>query len=648
MFAARVADASVEELNLAPPRAIVHHYTPLATIINVGPSASVNDCRTLWPPLGEGGGDCECTVCVTAESHADGSMTLEAAVALVRERGGGKICIGVGTFLLERTLEINGARALEIRGRGAASVIIFAGQGDALRIVESADVRLHDVAIAALREGATSSAIAIESSQTIAIERCFLVAGRAVSLGALIADVGVRDCFVVAREGIGLADGQDGVFYAIDLEIEDNFLNCTDSGVSLWSDNVEAGFVFLDGVEVRDNFISNCWQGAVRLSAFVLPGSQVRIEENEIRTSGAGIVFNTTDTVIRGNDISGSVEAPVQGRAHTGIIFLTPRIAQRIEIRDNDLSTFLFDGISLLGEAELAIIADNTLTQIGLSGIAMGDDATAEKILVTGNVLRNIGVARATATCTPVSTCSTRTTRTSPAIISIACSMRDAAAWSAGSASTPRARCASAATRCWRLASRVRARAYGIEVRNPLGEVTVSDNRVSGDVGVVSSAGSNLWASLSIGRELAAAGTNLAASSVLYAGSVAFSLRASAIFIVLRPRVRVGSLETSSTPSAASCRPRTSIPPHPAPTATASSPRIDASCWRWWTPPQPRRRGSDRPSVVASNNLLRGSVETSLRIDAERYTILGNLSDGNVMVNGAPLGAPWQPLNFGA
>jgi hypothetical protein len=115
-FAARTADASVEELKQAPPLGMHHHFTRLALITFPN---SVTDCRTLWPPQIAGEG-CECTVCVNAESHNQGALTIQMAVERVKAAGGGTICLGVGTYNLgEAPLPINisGARSLTLRGR---------------------------------------------------------------------------------------------------------------------------------------------------------------------------------------------------------------------------------------------------------------------------------------------------------------------------------------------------------------------------------------------------------------------------------------------------------------------------------------------------------------------------------------------------
>ena len=60
VFAARTGDASIEVLDHAAPRGIHHHYARLG-IWDVA-AGSVTDCRTPWPPRGEGD-DCGCTEC---------------------------------------------------------------------------------------------------------------------------------------------------------------------------------------------------------------------------------------------------------------------------------------------------------------------------------------------------------------------------------------------------------------------------------------------------------------------------------------------------------------------------------------------------------------------------------------------------------
>src|SRR5215471_7330981 len=88
IFAARTADASVEELDAAPPLGIHHHYARLGFVTFPG---SQSDCRRFWPPLGDGGDSCECSICVHPGEHP----TLQEAVDQIKATGG-TICLSVG------------------------------------------------------------------------------------------------------------------------------------------------------------------------------------------------------------------------------------------------------------------------------------------------------------------------------------------------------------------------------------------------------------------------------------------------------------------------------------------------------------------------------------------------------------------------
>ena len=125
VFAARTTDASVELLDRARPREIWHNYARLA--VWDAASGTITDCRDKWPP--DGGHDCSCTACVTAESHASGAFTIQAAVDKVKPTGG-TICIGPGAYLLAEPVRIDGVGLLAHQGTGIASLIV----GDRRRV----------------------------------------------------------------------------------------------------------------------------------------------------------------------------------------------------------------------------------------------------------------------------------------------------------------------------------------------------------------------------------------------------------------------------------------------------------------------------------------------------------------------------------
>lgn len=121
VFAARTVDASVEELDQAPPRGIVHHYGQLAAISG----GKASDCRPLWPPRGE-------CCCCTAEvgdgktSHGDYDDLRQAVEELsgkIKEGQPIQICLLPGIHVLRDTVTL-GRDRITIRGCGRGTRVI--------------------------------------------------------------------------------------------------------------------------------------------------------------------------------------------------------------------------------------------------------------------------------------------------------------------------------------------------------------------------------------------------------------------------------------------------------------------------------------------------------------------------------------------
>jgi hypothetical protein len=175
VFAARTADASVEELVDEPPRGIKRHFCRLAVVTFPD---SVVDCRQP-PSQPDGEACCDCTVCVTPESHATGTLTIQDAVNMVSSTGG-KICLDVGIYRLDEPVRIKGARSIELQGKGWKTILVNAGRGPAIWVETSLGVTIDRLAIVTsslARRGAAPLGIAILLRNTIGtiIERCVLL-----------------------------------------------------------------------------------------------------------------------------------------------------------------------------------------------------------------------------------------------------------------------------------------------------------------------------------------------------------------------------------------------------------------------------------------------------------------------------------------
>lgn len=110
VFAARTADASVEKLDHAPPRGIIHHYAPLAVIsIANGVVSRKHDCRTLWPPAG----------CCTVVVHP--GEDIQTAIDSLPPAGG-CVCLKTGLHEIEAPIRIRRSRIL-LHGESPGTIV---------------------------------------------------------------------------------------------------------------------------------------------------------------------------------------------------------------------------------------------------------------------------------------------------------------------------------------------------------------------------------------------------------------------------------------------------------------------------------------------------------------------------------------------
>ena len=85
-------------------------------------------------------------MCVTPESHASGAMTIQHAVDIVRTTGG-KVCLQVGLYRLDKPVVIDGARSIEIQGKGWKTILITSGRAPAFIVERSLGVTIDRLAI---------------------------------------------------------------------------------------------------------------------------------------------------------------------------------------------------------------------------------------------------------------------------------------------------------------------------------------------------------------------------------------------------------------------------------------------------------------------------------------------------------------------
>jgi hypothetical protein len=237
VFAARTADGSVEVLQNAPPRGILHHFCRLG-FIHWGADlahTTFDDCRQHWPTA-----DCDCcTVTVGDGIDSRGQFSdIQQAINALGSRGG-IVCIGRGFYRVTAGLRLDATkRNVTIRGMGPATRIAFTpAEGDArvfLDIERTEHVRLEDLFIVA---SSADSLVRIVASRFCEIRDCSLVnlplegrqnATRSVEFTENSSHCEIIHCALLGSKAVSSAAGQ-----VSDLVIRDSRTLCTQASVSL-------------------------------------------------------------------------------------------------------------------------------------------------------------------------------------------------------------------------------------------------------------------------------------------------------------------------------------------------------------------------------------------------------------------------------
>jgi hypothetical protein len=405
VFAARTVDASVEILDQAPPRGIVHHYCRLAIV--TFPDTET-DCRVLWPPETVDGG-CDCSVCVTPQSHNTGTLTIQRAIDEVKAAGG-KVCLHPGTYNLgDQPIRIDDARSVRITGKGWTTVLVYLGSGPAITVERSIGVTIEELSLLTLARGegdetGNGIGMALRSSAGVTIQRCnVLQQGRgergvpAIALEGALVETFIRENLLMAGIGIGSVAGRSDrlidtiaptgrALITANLYAEDNVLWCRERGISL------DGFcLHLADTRLAGNTITGARDAGIIARGAVYPqawgGSRLDIKGNTLRAEGIGIVVGTDETRIEGNDIGPA------NQGGDGILItrgLNRAGPNRLQILSNRIIGVGGHGIAIGDQIQSAMIKQNFVEAVGGSGIYMTEESQAGDLSVENNQLLNI------------------------------------------------------------------------------------------------------------------------------------------------------------------------------------------------------------------------------------------------------------------
>lgn len=313
-FAARTANGTVEELDEAPPRGILHHYVRLAIVL-WGPAggAQVQDCRPHWPP--GGGGDRE-EGCCTFVVHPGESI--QAALDALPDDGG-CVCLKVGTHPITEPIVISRPN-VTLHGETPGARVVRTNGVLMLAVANAETVTVADIRFEA-RVDATGpgdgefSLILVIRSEDVSIHGCFA----SVNVPLEVVGIEIRSSREVEVQGCTVAGVLGGLVVLPDagrIVVRENTFTGVPFQDSLWG---VFGIFFQDGGRaslVERNLLQGFQNGVT-----VLRGDRSVIAENRVQRGPLvetqneprifGIDIAAAGCVVRGNQIQ--LATPLHG-----------------------------------------------------------------------------------------------------------------------------------------------------------------------------------------------------------------------------------------------------------------------------------------------------------------------------------------------
>ncbi|NIM95765.1 MAG: hypothetical protein GTO18_18855 [Anaerolineales bacterium] len=418
LFTARTADGSVEELKEAPPLGIHHHYCRLAIVTFPN---KVTDCRTLWPPeIPKPGKGCECTVCVTSESHNKGTLTIQQAIDKVKLFGG-KVCLAPGLYIVRSPITVNGGHAIQIVGKGPNTILVYQGNGYTFDLTNSLDLTLEKLAIVSdglgvsanlciglkLREcvlltsgtGATEAvSVWLQNAAGIRVERCIvfhtgktptgdslaaigfegLILESRLQENILLAPTGVTSLATSASQG-NVSSGNGRYLVTARFFAENNFIYSELCGIDLDG----FSFHFADS-RIAGNMIIGPTEAGILLNGAVLsqllPGSAMDVDHNFVipKRTGNGIIVGVDDARVTNNQIG----AVIKESSGHGIVFQPGLLTSGFDPKKKASEMKGIEGCQVIG---------NRVSGMGGHGIFIGRRTHINSAMIKQNIIERVG-----------------------------------------------------------------------------------------------------------------------------------------------------------------------------------------------------------------------------------------------------------------
>jgi hypothetical protein len=401
-FAARTAGTQVEILRAAPPDGVQRHHARLAVVTPDGPNTvgEVLDCRTFWPPLFEGGGEgCACTVCVTAEGHNSGALTIQAAIEQVGVLGG-TVCLEAGIYVLSEPVEITGRGAITLSGQGLGTILAYRGDGGAVRVTRSADVRLERFTIlAAPGSQVPVHGVAAINTMLLELRRLAVViaapnpedrADFGIALDGTQVGTKVEECLAIApnalgsRSSYGLDVDGDLQFAAFaELRVFDCILFGGRAGVL-----IERSAINIAAAILSRNLVLSLGVG-VRINWAEIPAASLSVDASTVVANRTGVIVSAGTMRVQDCEISGGEEA---GDGITLAPNILPQTLTSGQIIGNTIYDLADAGIRISAAHDTLFIKRNIIRDTGSAGVMTDPAATVRHLAVDNNAIERIGI----------------------------------------------------------------------------------------------------------------------------------------------------------------------------------------------------------------------------------------------------------------
>jgi len=371
----------------SPPLGIHHHYARLGILDLPG---EATDCRPDWPECDCEGGGCDCTVCVSAESHDSGALTIQMAIDEVREAGGGTVCLGIGMYRLdEGGVIVEEGSSIRIRGQGLRTVLVAPVRG--IRVERSAFVTVEHLTVFA---SGLEPAVELRTTAAATVEdtTVLVLGGRDGSQpGIALSGVALRTSLIgnVVIGPVGIADSAEDERIALltaDLVARDNLLVCRDVGIGL-----DQGVGHLAGNRVESNTVLRADTAGIRMLGAVATAAGVVVADNTVIVAGTGVEVAAAGFSVDGNEVAGTA-ASLERRGDGIAVSASTRSKLRgpVRIDANRVRDVGGRGIAVLGPVATLEVTSN-LVERAQHGIVMEERGRAGSVSVSHNTVTDVG-----------------------------------------------------------------------------------------------------------------------------------------------------------------------------------------------------------------------------------------------------------------